>query len=571
MRETALVEWLARGHEHLRAAAIVAGVALASCNAREPSSTAATAEGSAAPGSAGSAAASSAEAPASGAQLEVRVDRRIELLSIVHRLAGSPEYRRSPATAYVAAVDRAFAPFAKHPAVAATRELRARHSISFDAPMQLAVHLDDQLAVFGAGELAEIDSRWRGVDVEAYAAQLRAFAADSKLDAFLGAHRDDHRAVAAAVRPMIEAARPVAWFEGWFGARPDVRAIVAPALLAGPMNYGARASRDWDTELYQVLGVDAADGTITPDDATIELLVHEMAHSYVGPLLDRTDAFARAGETIHPLVAREMDAQHYVEWNTIVEESLVRALAVLYLREHRGAQVAANAARDDLRRGFLWINELAELLRRFQLDRTRNPTFEGYLPRIALMFDQLAAQYAHDGLPRTPFLGPASAVSMRELAVIAPVTRDAAVTRHVRANRDRMFAGAPLHTASEHSFTQTAGRGLVAYGTPASNPVIAAVAGRAKWTITDRGITLGKRTFAGEHLVLIACWFRSDDPTRGVVVYAAARDRDLLGIHDLPHGSTDWAVARRIGDGRFELVASGDFPRAHDGAWLPLE
>jgi hypothetical protein len=33
------------------------------------------------------------------------------------------------------------------------------------------------------------------------------------------------------------------------------------------------------------------------------------------------------------------------------------------------------------------------------------------------------------------------------------------------------------------------------------------------------------------------------------------------------HGPDDWVVARREPDGRFTIVAKGDFPRARDGSW----
>jgi len=33
------------------------------------------------------------------------------------------------------------------------------------------------------------------------------------------------------------------------------------------------------------------------------------------------------------------------------------------------------------------------------------------------------------------------------------------------------------------------------------------------------------------------------------------------------HGPDDWVVARRGPDGRFTIVAKGDFPRTRDGRW----
>src|SRR5512143_2916270 len=72
--------------------------------------------------------------------MEIRVDPRVELMSIVCHLAQTPEYR-SFDTPYRRAVDAHFAPFLDHPVIAAMRELRTRFSISYNAPIGLAVFL----------------------------------------------------------------------------------------------------------------------------------------------------------------------------------------------------------------------------------------------------------------------------------------------------------------------------------------------------------------------------------------------------------------------------------------------
>ena len=48
-----------------------------------------------------------------------RVDERVELLSIVFRLAGNSEYNMNLLPAYTVEIDRYFAPYKDHPAVVA--------------------------------------------------------------------------------------------------------------------------------------------------------------------------------------------------------------------------------------------------------------------------------------------------------------------------------------------------------------------------------------------------------------------------------------------------------------------
>src|SRR5690606_17100112 len=64
---------------------------------------------------------------ATSAKIQVRVDRRVELLAVIERLAGAAEYATTRGTPYLDAVERYFAPYADHAAVVAARSLRAAH------------------------------------------------------------------------------------------------------------------------------------------------------------------------------------------------------------------------------------------------------------------------------------------------------------------------------------------------------------------------------------------------------------------------------------------------------------
>ncbi|MGE5186427.1 MAG: DUF4932 domain-containing protein [Acidobacteriota bacterium] len=438
---------------------------------------------------------------------DVHVDRRVELIAILQRLAGGSEYTQALPTPYVADVDRAFAPFAQHPAVAMTRQLRDR-GIGYDAPMQLAVHLDDQLAVHGTLD----DARWKDVDVAAYAAQLRAFAADAKLDAFLAAHAAYVRAVEHRFAAALDAENPGTWFDGMFGASGQ-RFVVVPALLNGPASYGVHD----DAAMYQIMGLGQvdADGLPVVDEDVIATLVHEMAHSFVNPLVERHWGELRApAEALFGHVHSEMQHQAYGAPQIMVDEAVVRAVTVVYARDRKPPQVAADTTRDQVRRGFYWTSALADLLahHRREVDKA--------VPELAALFARTASEYAEHGLPQLPFLGP-----------ITP--------------------------------------GLARLGVKGTgdDPAVAELARRAGWKLDDHGLVLGSRTFTGPGLVLVACWPKPDDPAHGVVVYQAARASDLEHVDDVPLRGMDWAVLRKRADGRFDRVAIGNFHVTADNRW----
>jgi hypothetical protein len=116
---------------------------------------------------------------------------------------------------------------------------------------------------------------------------------------------------------------------------------------------------------------------------------------------------------------------------------------------------------------------------------------------------------------------------------------------------------------------ETAGKSIVAYGSPSTNLLVGQAAAWGLWTIADDHIELGGKRIEGKHLVLIACWFRRDEPSRGIAVYAAADEKDLVGInHGIKHGMTDWLVARKTETG-YEVVETGDWP-VENNAMVPF-
>ena len=494
-----------------------------------------------------------AAAPATRRTADVHVDKRVELLSILFRLTGANEYRTAPMSPYVADVDKTFGKFRDHPAVEASAALRTRHGIAFDAPMLFAIHLDDNFQLRNPGELAELDARWRGVDVDAYAKLVRAFATDTRFDAFLARHAGLYEQKAKQWRDVVEAEQPIGFFEELFGPRPKARHIVVPGLLTGTRNFGVRVTlADGSEELFQILGA-----TGGPPD--LALLVHEMAHSYVDPLIAKHAAALRpAGEALFARVADTMRAQHYVDWQTVLDESGVRAVTVLFMRERKGDRAGAAQARNEMRAGFVWIHELVEMFRKYHRDRTSYRDFDAYMPKLVAFFDELAQQYA-TAPPKLPFIGPFDAVVRSDYVLVLP--KSGPVVAYV----DKL----PFFTDRPRAHAVVDGKAIVAYGTPASNPAVAQAAAWGLWKITDAGIELGAKRFAGDHLVLVACWFRRDDPSRGIAVYAAADERDLVGInHGLKHGGTDWLVARKTAKG-YEVIEAGDWP-IENGAWVPF-
>ena len=95
-------------------------------------------------------------------KISIEVDPRVELISIVFRLAGSPEFNHGTLRPYVKAIERHFSDFDGHPVVKMAAQLRQTRSMSCDGPMSLAVHIDGNHRLRKTNEEwpSTLDYRW---------------------------------------------------------------------------------------------------------------------------------------------------------------------------------------------------------------------------------------------------------------------------------------------------------------------------------------------------------------------------------------------------------------------------
>lgn len=339
-----------------------------------------------------------AQAPAMG------VDPRVELLAIIFRLAGNPEYSQGLVPAYDRAIAEHFAPWRGHEAVRLAADFRQRRGVSFDAVMSMAIHLSDaerleERVPFDAAEGA-LDRRWGGAEARRFVEAARRFVSDARYAEFRASQRALYDTTDARLGRLLATGVDYAWFNRFFGAPPGGRFVLVPGLANGGGSFGPRVVfPDGTEELYAIIGVSQVDSTGLPrfSEGMIGTVVHEFNHSYVNPVVAGQAArFELAGPRVYQAVAEEMRGQAYGNWKTMVDESLVRASVVRYLEARGGAETARRAAIGEEARGFYWTSELAALLGEYEAARDRYPDLASFLPRVAGYFDALAPRV--DGL-----------------------------------------------------------------------------------------------------------------------------------------------------------------------------
>src|SRR6266849_3410908 len=118
--------------------------------------------------------------------IRASVDQRIELMSIVARLAGYDEYSNDQFKLYAADVDHHFEKYKNHPAVQFAKAVRESRQIAFDAVMSMAVHLNAPPVLTAKTPFTDQapDRRWGAQAAEQFTGLLRQFYKDADCEGF---------------------------------------------------------------------------------------------------------------------------------------------------------------------------------------------------------------------------------------------------------------------------------------------------------------------------------------------------------------------------------------------------
>jgi len=340
------------------------------------------------------------EFPAAGeSPLKVMTDPRVELMSLIFHLAGNPEYNRGRVPSYNKDIQNYFAGFKEHAVVKKARRLRQTRGVSYDAVMSMAVHVTDayslQEKVLFHPRPENLGKRWKIIEAREFLYDARKFVEESNFKGFIENQQKLYNATVLRLRKLLQEKGRIDWFDKFFGRRPGARFIVVPGLLNGGHSFGVRIKLpDGSEELYCILGTWLIDknGRPTFDESVLSMVIHEFCHSYVNPMVDKYESLLKeAGKKIFPYVAEAMRRQAYPDWKIMMYESLVRAGVVRYVHAVNGPGAAKKQTREEVKREFLWTENLANLLGEYENQRSKYPDLDAFFPRIHAFFNEYAA------------------------------------------------------------------------------------------------------------------------------------------------------------------------------------
>lgn len=149
-----------------------------------------------------------------------KVDERIEMLSIVFRLAGNQEYSSVIFKRYVDRINEHYGPFKEHELITFVNKIKNENGIGYDAVMSMAVHLDDKFNLKQKNIDETLDKRWSRANDLQFATLLKKFYKDSNSKRFFQDNQALYNEVQRRFLPIYEHIE-LDWYPKFYGKKPS--------------------------------------------------------------------------------------------------------------------------------------------------------------------------------------------------------------------------------------------------------------------------------------------------------------------------------------------------------------
>ncbi len=505
--------------------------------------------------------------------VNITVDSRIELLAAVQFLSGYDRRYRlitSSDSPYKRDVREYFSRHKNHPAVKLFDQMSAE-GFSFDAPPAAMLYLSEppELAV-KLPFTGYLNKRAGGAKrLNRFVELLRSFAEETEFMVFFTAHNGTFQQVIANAERKMGGINYAQTLEDYYGMRQNSYNIILAPLFSG--GFGPRIERsDGKYDIYNILGpMDAKNGlpAFGSESSFRHLAWHEFSHSFVNPTTAKFDKQISKYKNLYEPISSKMKSQAYGNWQTCVNEHIVRAVTTRLTHREIGSEAGEDALYREKSRGFPYVRALCESLVGYEEQRDKYPTFADFYPELVRVFEGLSQRGLGKDFYDIAFKGTVNAVVTDKASVVLVIPtneKDKQVQENIHSYvekiKERFYKDNPIVTDKKALKLELSRYSVVAYGTTEGNLFIARYVSEIPIQVGPDKI-VADRAYEGTNLRLISAWPNPKNPERGMVFYTAQRPEDVPGINNVFHGPTDYVIARGT-----QRLTSANYDKK-GGAW----
>lgn len=308
-------------------------------------------------------------------------NERVDLMALIARLGGNPEYNACVDSAYAAQTDLYFSEYADHEAVKLYRQIRQSDGVVYDAVVSYAVHLKftgnkAQPLAFDENIREGSDSsfdRWPQPGKKAFLKVLNDFYIKTDFHKWYEsteAVRQKYLAKEQRSYNMVD----LSWYESFFYENPKLQTGIFVCLLAGMQNYG--------------LSWELTDGTMVINPVygvwkwtDLMIVVHEFCHPYCNPLVNKHwDRLSEIAEKAYNENIGIFSRSAYTSPKIMMYETLVRAATIHYVKENLPQFYSQKLIDNEKAQGFTLVETMVETLQKYRDNKSEYSTLGEYFP-----------------------------------------------------------------------------------------------------------------------------------------------------------------------------------------------
>lgn len=290
--------------------------------------------------------------------------------------------------AYKEAVLIYFSSYREHAAVGLFDQL-SQQGFHADAPPALMLHLSpppdlelmhplpEELLVRAGGAAA----------VEQFLTALRSFAVESAFMTFYAAQQDLYSQLS---QELKLSSADIRILESYFGSRQHSYHIrLVPLYMAGGFGPSV-AEANGRQRLYAISGPYAVkDGlpNFGSTDLIRQLAWHEFSHTFVAQMAESQPDLLNDYQSACAPIEKRMTEFGYGNWQSCLEEHIVRAVVVRLIAQLYGDEFGAQALDQELTNGFVFTAPLVDKLVIYETRREQYPTLADFYSELLTAFD----------------------------------------------------------------------------------------------------------------------------------------------------------------------------------------
>ena len=327
-------------------------------------------------------------------KVNVMVDERMELLTVIQYLSGYPILAQADLR-YKREIDEYFRDHRDHPAVVLNRVIYERF-FAFDAAPTYIYHFSfpgfRQNAPFSEDDLRTFQFDKHADTLGMLMDHFKDFYKRTDFHKFYTAHGKFYDSIKAPVEKKIAESNVIEVLEAHYGKEnKEYNLVLTPLLHDG--GYGPMIPKGGGLALYAIIGPLGESKSVPEFDIKnllSEYVLHEFSHSFCNPLIAKNLGELQKDSCLLAPIKDKMEEQGYGNWEACLYEHWVRANEIVLTEKVFSRQRASDLADEMIRNnGWIYLEGLLPIIREYKANREKYKNIDALMPKVVEYFHGL--------------------------------------------------------------------------------------------------------------------------------------------------------------------------------------